>query len=115
MFQCPRILSPTTNTTHSFLQAGIYNGMNGRAGLRGWRWLFIFDGIISLPIALCGFWLIPDSPANSRVFYLTQVDKETGQARLDKLGRAKASPLTWQRLRGIITHWPMWVFVIPYM
>lgn len=23
-----------------FLQAGIYNSLNGRAGLAGWRWLF---------------------------------------------------------------------------
>ncbi|KAJ0358170.1 hypothetical protein COL154_009421 [Colletotrichum chrysophilum] len=27
-----------------YLQAGLYTGMNGAAGLSGWRWLFIMDG-----------------------------------------------------------------------
>lgn len=28
--------------------------MNGVGGLSGWRWLFVFDGIITLPMALWG-------------------------------------------------------------
>lgn len=53
-----------------YLQAGLYTGLNGTAGLAGWRWLFIFDGIISIPIAIWGFFAIPDLPSNTRAFYL---------------------------------------------
>lgn len=28
-----------------YLQAALYSGMNGRAGLSAWQWLFIFDGM----------------------------------------------------------------------
>ncbi|KAJ9394881.1 hypothetical protein DTO282F9_8185 [Paecilomyces variotii] len=98
-----------------FLQAGIYNGMNNTAGLKGWRWLFIFDGIISLPIAMLGFWLIPDAPSNSRAFYLQEVDKQVAQARMDRHGRARASGITWSKLVKAFTHWPVWVFAIPYV
>lgn len=28
-----------------YLQAALYAGMNGRAGLAAWQWLFIFDGM----------------------------------------------------------------------
>lgn len=38
----------------TFQQAALYTGMNGVGGLSGWRWLFIFDGIITLPMALWG-------------------------------------------------------------
>lgn len=89
--------------------------MNGAAGLKGWRWLFIFDGIISLPIAVLGFWLIPDAPANTRALYLKEVDRKVAQARMDRYGRAKASGITWRKLRDVLLHWPMWVFVVPYV
>ena len=32
-----------------YLQAGLYTGMNGTAGLSGWRWLFVMDGKRCVP------------------------------------------------------------------
>ena len=52
-----------------YLQAGLHSSMNGTAGLAGWQWLFIMDGVISIPIALWGFFGIPDMPHNTRAFY----------------------------------------------
>ena len=89
--------------------------MNGTGGLKGWRWLFIFDGIISIPIASLGLWLIPDAPANTRAFYLKPIDREIAQARMDRYGRAKSRGFSWEALRKTVTHWPMWVLVTPYV
>jgi ACS family pantothenate transporter-like MFS transporter len=52
-----------------YLQAGLHSSMNGHAGLAGWQWLFIMDGVISIPIALWGFFGLPDMPHNTRAFY----------------------------------------------
>lgn len=54
-----------------YLQAGLYTSMNGRHGLAGWRWLFIMDGVISVPIAIWGLFGLPDHPHNTRAFYWT--------------------------------------------
>ena len=33
--------------------------MDGVSGLRGWRWLYIIEGIITVVIAFAGFWILP--------------------------------------------------------
>lgn len=101
--------------SYRFLQAGIYNGMNGTGGLKGWRWLFIFDGIISLPIAVLGFWLIPDSPASTRAFYLKPQDREVAVQRMERAGPAQATGFSWSKIKGVMSHWPMYVFLGPYV
>lgn len=53
-----------------YLQAALYTGMNGKSGLKGWQWLFIFDAIISIPIAVWGYFAIPDHPSTTRAFWL---------------------------------------------
>jgi ACS family pantothenate transporter-like MFS transporter len=55
-----------------YLQAALYTCLNGSGGLSGWRWMFIFDAIIGIPIAVWGFWAIPDLPHNTRAFYFTE-------------------------------------------
>lgn len=75
-----------------YLQAAVYKGLNGVHGFAGWQWLFvglpfelfprllfprlltryqIMDGVISAPICLAGFFLLPDLPENTRAFYLS--------------------------------------------
>ena len=55
-----------------YLQAALYSGLNHRGGLAGWRWMFIFNAIIGIPIAIWGYWAIPDLPHNTRAFYFTE-------------------------------------------
>ena len=55
-----------------YLQAALYKGLNGSGGLSGWRWMFIFNAIIGIPIAVWGFWAIPDLPHNTRASYFTE-------------------------------------------
>lgn len=40
------VAGPAGSAFSGYLQAGIYNGMDGLAGLAGWRWLFIICGCI---------------------------------------------------------------------
>ncbi|KAF9873960.1 hypothetical protein CkaCkLH20_08694 [Colletotrichum karsti] len=98
-----------------YLQAGLYTGMNGTAGLSGWRWLFIMDGVISIPIALYGFFALPDLPHNTRAFYLKKEDREYGMERIKKMGRKPPSKLTLKGIKDIYTSWQLWAFILPYL
>ncbi|KAI0483391.1 major facilitator superfamily domain-containing protein [Xylariaceae sp. FL0804] len=98
-----------------YLQARLYTGLDGRLGLAGWKWLFIFDGIISVPIAVWGFFAIPDLPHTTRAFYWTQEEKMLGVARMEKIGRKPPQRLTLSVLRKVFTNWRLWVFILPYL
>jgi ACS family pantothenate transporter-like MFS transporter len=65
-----------------YLQAGLHSSMNGHAGLAGWQWLFIMDGVISIPIALWGFFGLPDMPHDTRAFYWSP---EVSQSKLSDM------------------------------
>lgn len=66
-----------------YLQAAAYNGLNGVSGRSGWRWLFIIDGIISLPLAVLTLFLLPDVPAVQRPnFLISENDLELAKKRV---------------------------------
>lgn len=93
-----------------YLQAALYKGMNGRSGLAAWRYLYIFDGIIGVPVALYGFWAIPDSPGLSRAFWLKPHEREMAVARMERVGRAPIKRITWGVIRDIFKSWPVYLF-----
>jgi ACS family pantothenate transporter-like MFS transporter len=94
----------------SYLQAGLYTGMDGRLGLAAWRWLFILDGIISTPVALVGFFVIPDSPANTKARWLGPDDRALAIGRMERCRRAPPGRLTVKIMRQIMSSWVVYLF-----
>ncbi|EPE02459.1 major facilitator superfamily transporter [Ophiostoma piceae UAMH 11346] len=97
-----------------YIQAGLYAHMNGKS-MASWRWLFIFDGIISIPIALWGFYAIPDQPNNSTARWLSAAYKEIAIRRMDNAGRKPVQKVTWGRFKSIWSTWHVYLFVACYV
>ena len=98
-----------------YLQAGLYTSMDGRHGIAGWRWLFIMDGVISIPIALWGIFGIPDLPHTTKAFYLNADDRKYGIERIEKLGQEPPVKLTREIIKKVYLNWKIWAFVFPYV
>jgi ACS family pantothenate transporter-like MFS transporter len=98
-----------------YLQAAVYKGLDGRLGKAGWQWLFVMDGIISTPICLAGYFLIPDLPENTRAFYLTDEDAELARKRMDDVERAPRRQLGWSILRRVFTRWHVYALTVLYI
>jgi len=64
------------------LQAAVYKNLNNVSGRSGWRWLFIIDGVITLPIALYGYIIFPDVPADTTAFYLSEEERDLAVKRV---------------------------------
>jgi ACS family pantothenate transporter-like MFS transporter len=97
------------------LQAAVYKGLNGVHGKAGWQWLFIMDGVISLPICLLGFFLIPDLPENSRAFYLTEDHRELAKTRMETIGRAPRKKLGWSIIKRVFSRWHVYALSVLYI
>ena len=42
--------------------------MEGIRGYAGWRWIFILEGIFTILVAACSYWLVPDWPETAKFF-----------------------------------------------
>ncbi|KAJ4255969.1 hypothetical protein NW762_009043 [Fusarium torreyae] len=54
--------------------------MSGVAGLAGWRWLFILQGIITFVLSVSSAWILPDEPLNTR--WLTGEERQLAHDRI---------------------------------
>lgn len=104
-----------------YLMAAVYH-LNGVGGFHGWQWLFIVNTIISLPIALAGFFFLPDYPSNTRAFYLNHQDKAIARKRMELEGRSanveneKISALfTTAKAKKFFTSWHIYMLSLLYI
>jgi ACS family pantothenate transporter-like MFS transporter len=98
-----------------YLQAAVYSGLDGAHGLAGWRWLFVMCGVITIPGAFWGFFAVPDSPYDSRVFYLTPTQLALAKSRMVKEHRKPFEGIGMGTFRSVLTKPFVWVFVVNYM
>ncbi|KAL3421761.1 major facilitator superfamily transporter [Phlyctema vagabunda] len=93
-----------------FLQTAIHSSLDGAKGMSGWRWLFIIDGLITLPVALYGFILFPDTPSKTTAFYLTPDERALAISRVPEV--PERQPWNLGFLKRVLTSWYWYGFVI---
>lgn len=73
------------------MQSAIHQTLDGSAGLPGWRWLFVINGIMTIASACLSFYTIPDYPTNTRAHYLRPDEREAACLRLEATGKRTQS------------------------
>lgn len=68
------------------LAGAITGGLEGAHGIRGWRWLFIVEGVATIGVAILAMFFLPDFPSNSKRF--TERERAIAVARLQEGGVA---------------------------
>lgn len=97
-----------------YLMAAVID-LGGVDGYKGWQWLFIINFVISMPIALAGFFLFPDVPEICRAWYLTKEEIALGQKRMELEGRAGRSKYTKAKLKKIFSSWHIYLLTLLYV
>ncbi|KAI9666076.1 MAG: hypothetical protein M1821_004011 [Bathelium mastoideum] len=97
-----------------YLMAAVYR-LGGRGGYAGWQWLFIIDAVISLPVALAGYFVIPDVPEICRAFYFRKEEIAFAQKRMELEGRKPRAKFTKKKIRKILTSWHIYLLALLYV
>ncbi|TIC03924.1 MFS general substrate transporter [Wallemia mellicola] len=109
---------PLANIFTSSLQIAINEGMDGVQGLAGWRWLFIWNGIITVIIAISGYFMIPDALQETHALWMTSNMREIAEERFLRTGFRKPVKLTFRQfyilIRKALTSWITYAFTLTY-
>jgi MFS family permease len=97
-----------------YLQAAAYTNLNGVGGMAGWRWLFIIDGCISLPLAIVGYFLFPGLPASKKPWWLTEEQHLLAKRRMRDAGVEESRSLSWRLIKRVFSKWHFYVAVLCY-
>jgi hypothetical protein len=98
-----------------YLQAAAYTNLSGVGGMPGWKWLFIIDGIFTIPVAFLGFIIFPGVPDSPRPFFLTENDISLAKQRLERYRIRRPGKIGKDVFKRTIKRWHIWVFVFCYM
>ncbi|KAH8166703.1 hypothetical protein CIB48_g1551 [Xylaria polymorpha] len=97
-----------------YLISAVYK-LEGVGGFHGWQWLFIVNTVISLPIAISGFFLFPDVPEITKAWWLTKEDIAMANKRMELEGRAKRGKYTKAKFKKIFSSWHIYALVLLYI
>ncbi|KAH3670253.1 hypothetical protein WICMUC_004906 [Wickerhamomyces mucosus] len=98
-----------------YIQTGAYTHLNGKYGIPGWKWVFIIDGIISMPVSVIGFFCLPDFPQNSRASWLNKKDRQFALSRAKAHKKVKPAPMTVQAVIKVFFNPKLYLFISPYV
>ncbi|TKY86704.1 hypothetical protein EX895_004344 [Sporisorium graminicola] len=79
-----------SNAFSGLISAGILSGMEGKAGLPAWKWLFILEGCVTVVVAGIAVFILPDMPGNSK--FLSPEERQMAVNRLSVNAGTTLSP-----------------------
>ncbi|KAH7251020.1 major facilitator superfamily domain-containing protein [Fusarium tricinctum] len=94
------------------IAAGVFAGMDGLAGLAGWRWLFIVEGAATAVVAIAGFFMLPNTPLTTR--WLSDREKQLAHDRMekDKVSDSQEGGSSWEGLKQACSDKRTWLFCL---
>ncbi|KAG1848492.1 sugar transporter [Suillus subalutaceus] len=91
----------------SLLASAILHGMQDKLGQAAWRWLFYIEGGVTILVAICAIFVLPNFPHNTRALAISRL-VEDGYSKADELGKQTAM----QGVRDAVSDWKVWWFSV---
>ncbi|KAI3407001.2 hypothetical protein KGF56_000294 [Candida oxycetoniae] len=87
------------------------------SSLPPFKWMFVFDTIISFPIGIYTMLVDPNTPSTTDAFYFTDEDKLVGLERRRLLGAElnTKSPFTRKKIKTFFNTWHIYLFPLVFL
>lgn len=87
------------------------------SSLPPFKWMFVFDAVISIPIALYTMLVDPNTPSTTDAFYFTEQDKLVGLERRRRMGAQlnTREKYTWRKIKSFFDTWHIYVFPLLFL
>ncbi|KAH7908491.1 major facilitator superfamily domain-containing protein [Hygrophoropsis aurantiaca] len=107
---CGNIIS---NAFGALIASGILGGMNGTLGHAAWRWLFYIEGALTVFVAICAIFILPDFPTTTS--WLTDAERRLAMRRMEEDAGVGDQNETeaggkFHGLYLAVTDWKVWWF-----
>ncbi|KAL4899302.1 hypothetical protein BDW74DRAFT_183835 [Aspergillus multicolor] len=93
-----------------WIQAGLLESLAGKGGLPAWKWIFIIVSVMTLPVALFGWFFIPDLPAHRTAWYLNAEEKDRAATRLGSPAKQSWDLTVFKRVL-----WSWQFYLLPFI
>lgn len=102
---------PLSGLVGGAISGAVMEGMDGLAGIRGWRWLFLIDGLPAVLLGLAAIFVLTDKPANAK--FLSEAEKQVviEDMEADRRARTTAASTT---VRETLRNPKIWLLVVVY-
>ncbi|KAH7357657.1 major facilitator superfamily transporter [Pyrenochaeta sp. MPI-SDFR-AT-0127] len=97
--------------TAGLIQAGASSRLEGVHGLQGWRWMYIICAIITIPVGILGYFVIPGTIDQPNRWVVNDHDILVAQTRLEKSGHVLHGKMKFGHIKKTLLGVRFWTVV----
>ncbi|KKY24961.1 putative mfs transporter [Phaeomoniella chlamydospora] len=98
--------------TAGLIQAGASARLDGVNGLEGWRWMYIICALITIPVGIVGYFILPGTPDKPNTLFLKKSDIELSRERLQRAGHELKGKFSWGQFLKLGKRWNFWLLIL---
>ncbi|KAH9945336.1 MFS general substrate transporter [Epithele typhae] len=89
--------------------------MSGTAGLLGWSWIFILEGILTVIVGFVAFFVLVDFPHTATFLTLEERAWVVHRKKYDNSSVGEEEHFEYRHIRETLLDWQIWLHILLYM
>ncbi|KAF1960184.1 major facilitator superfamily transporter [Byssothecium circinans] len=95
--------------TAGLIQAGASHRLEGVHGLEGWRWMYIICAVITIPVGILGYFILPGTVDQPNRYIINDHDISVARTRLEKHGHVLHGKMKFRHIFKTLLGFRFWL------